>query len=107
MSDIFTKLEFENGADITQPQLAEAVEQYQYVQIDLTREHFSPNIYVPDEVPQKGGVVSAALIYVTNAANESSVMHLYGRENTIALGESITLMPNPMVKKWELVRSAK
>lgn len=107
MSDIFTKLEFDNGADITQAQLNDAVEQYKYVQVDLTSGHFSPNIYVPDEVPNNGGVVAGALIYVTNEANESSVVHLYGRKNIVAPGESVTLMPNSIVEKWELVRSTK
>ncbi|WP_224554964.1 hypothetical protein [Pectobacterium versatile] len=107
MSDIFTTLDFENGADITQAQLANAVEQYKYVQIDLTNGHFSPNIYVPDEVPLNGNVVDTALIYLTNTADESSVVHLYGRKYTVAQGECVTLMPNPIVKMWHLVRPAK
>ncbi|MBN3263555.1 hypothetical protein [Pectobacterium brasiliense] len=108
MSDIFTKLDFENGTDITQAQLANAVEQYKYVQIDLTNGHFSPNIYVPDEVPLiNGDVVGIGLIYVTNAADEKSVVHVYELKYTVARGESVTLVPNPYVKMWGVVQSPK
>lgn len=75
--------------------------------IDLANGYFSPNIYVPDEVLLNGYIFYFSMIYITNTANESSVVHLYGRKNTVAPGDSVTLMTHPIFKMWELVSSAK
>lgn len=82
----FFKLEFLNGKDITKEQLDDALVENNYILIDLYNAHWSPNIYIPDNVPFKGGI-----IYIKSRATYKSTVHVYNREYIVSTGGELVV----------------
>ncbi|EPL6456940.1 MULTISPECIES: hypothetical protein [Providencia] len=101
MSDMqkwFVKLQFENGKDITISQFESEYEKGNYfIYIELTKDNFSPNIYLPNASTLDP--ISGSIIHVINESSDSSKVHTLietsSSEFILPAGMTLIALGNP------------
>lgn len=97
INECFLELAFLNGKDITKKILDEALVKNHHIHINLHDGHWSPNIYIPDDVPFNGGI-----IYITINSTFKSTIHVYNNQYITSKGEELVVLGSP-TKKWTVV----
>lgn len=86
-NDDFIKLSFITSKDITKSHISDALDENSHIHIELYNAHWSPNIYIPDEVP-----FNNATIYITSNATYESKIHILDQVYVLSKGEDIILL---------------
>jgi len=100
INEYFVELKYVNGQIITQEQLNEELVKNNYIYIKLYDGHWSPNIYIPDEVPYTGGI-----IYIKSSAKFKSKVYVYDEIYTLSRTSELVVLGNP-TKQWVAVSPA-
>ncbi|WP_411909726.1 hypothetical protein [Pectobacterium versatile] len=68
-----------------------------YIYINLYDAHWSPNIFIPDEVPFSGGI-----IHITSKEKYNSTLYVYNKQYVISKNEELVVLGSP-TKEWSVV----